>query len=226
MNYSYVSQIERHDKKVKKRRAFRRITIAMVAMLLFVAAWRYWRSMMPVAMNIATATVNAEATRIINQVVCDEFCAVAPSELITTVTDDDSQVVMIQANTAFANTLSRQVALSIQSKIDDMVSHDIHIPLGTLSGVVLLAEKGPSFTVELSPIGSVRCNLQSVFESAGVNQTLHRIYATIICDVSVIIRSYKQTVTTETSVLLLESLVVGKVPSTYLNGGIKLNESK
>ena len=57
----------------------------------------------------------------------------------------------------------------------------------------------------------------------GINQTLHRIFLNIDAQLSVVIPGVDVTVNTETEVLLAESVIVGKVPDTYLQSD-KLDE--
>lgn len=63
--------------------------------------------------------------------------------------------------------------------------------------------------------GGVNTNLSSEFTDNGINQTLHRIYLDIDTNINIITpfnvigSSYK------TRVLLVESIIVGKVPESY-----------
>lgn len=59
--------------------------------------------------------------------------------------------------------------------------------------------------------------VRSEFESAGINQTIHRIYLDVSCRVSVLTpyNVVDRVITNE--VVLVENVIVGLVPSTYYN---------
>ena len=128
----------------------------------------------------------------------------------------------ISANSAVVNTLAHTTAILSQKKINEIQSFDVNIPLGTLSGIPLLSEKGPTVNVVVSPIGNVSCNFTSMFESAGINQTLHRIYINVQSKVDLIMPTSHVEVETTTPILVCESLIIGKVPDTFLQGGLLL----
>ena len=59
--------------------------------------------------------------------------------------------------------------------------------------------------------------LTSGFEEAGINQTNHKLYLTVCSNVSVILPLENKVVDTQTQILIAESIIVGKIPDTYLN---------
>ena len=74
-------------------------------------------------------------------------------------------------------------------------------------------------------MGNVETELKSEFISQGINQTLHRVYMEIHCNTQ-ILSLYKNLETSiNNQVLLLENVIVGKIPSNYYNlEGIKSYE--
>ena len=133
---------------------------------------------------------------------------------------------MIYADSAKVNALARQMAIVSQSKINALTSFDVDIPLGTLSGLPLLSEKGPKVNIVVSPMGTVNCTFTSTFQAAGINQTLHRIYLNVESVVDLIIPGSHTQVSTSTPILLCESVIIGKVPQTFLQGGLTLGGSE
>ena len=67
------------------------------------------------------------------------------------------------------------------------------------------------------PVGSVTAKLCSEFKEAGINQTNHRIYLRIGAKISAILPGANNVINTETDVVILESVIIGKIPDTYLN---------
>lgn len=195
----------------------------LVILSVAVAAWVYWRSMTPTILDIAHTRLTAETTFAVNQAVYDALAECADyDDLIKIERNAQNEIVLISANSALVNALARNTALLSQNKINSLDFFDIDIPLGTLSGIPLLSDKGPTVRVTVTPIGKVTCTFNSVFETAGINQTLHRIYINVNSKVDLIMPTSHLEVETVTPILLSESLIIGNVPETFLQGGLLL----
>ncbi len=74
--------------------------------------------------------------------------------------------------------------------------------------------------------GTVETDLRSEFKEAGINQTLHRIYLEVKCNVNILTpySTIKETIVNQ--VLLAEGVIVGNIPNTYYNiEGLKDEQS-
>lgn len=76
---------------------------------------------------------------------------------------------------------------------------------------------GPDVTIKITPIGMANYDFVSFFQSAGINQTLHKIYIDVYADVSIVTPIDQPTIQVKAEVLVCENLIVGKIPQTYLN---------
>lgn len=65
--------------------------------------------------------------------------------------------------------------------------------------------------------GTVETELKSEFKEAGINQTLHRIYLEIKCNVSILTPYETINETIVNQVLLTEGVIIGNIPNTYYN---------
>ena len=65
--------------------------------------------------------------------------------------------------------------------------------------------------------GTVETDLRTEFKEAGINQTLHRIYLEVKCNVSILTPydTINETITNQ--VLLVEGVIVGTIPDAYYN---------
>ena len=145
------------------------------------------------------------------------------AEIIDTKTNDAGDIVLISADPVAVNDLARSIALLAQTKILQSGEQGFDVPWGTLSGITFLSGKGSGVHFKAIPVGSASTRFASTFQSMGINQTLHRIFLNVDAQLSVIIPGADVTVNTETEVLLAESVIVGKVPDTYLQSD-KLDE--
>ncbi|MDD7414158.1 MAG: sporulation protein YunB, partial [bacterium] len=67
------------------------------------------------------------------------------------------------------------------------------------------------------PVGSVTTAFATSFESAGINQTRHEISLQASVLMRIIVPTGADSVTVDTLVPIAESIIVGQVPSTYVN---------
>ena len=75
-------------------------------------------------------------------------------------------------------------------------------------------------------IGNVETDLRSEFIAQGINQTLHRVYLQIKCEIKILTPFNIITQSIDNQVLLLENVIVGHVPNTYYNlDGIDKNNA-
>ena len=95
----------------------------------------------------------------------------------------------------------------------------LNVNIGTFTGIPFLIGRGPVIKLKLVPIGVVNSNFDSEFNSVGINMTKHSLFLYINIHVSVALPVQAYDIYTTNQVLLAESIIVGKVPEVYLNGG-------
>ncbi len=69
----------------------------------------------------------------------------------------------------------------------------------------------------ISSIGDVETDLRSEFTSQGINQTLHRVYLQVKCEVNILTPFDNISREITNQVLLMENVIVGNIPNTYYN---------
>ncbi len=218
-----AAKLKRRRKIVQKIVA---IFTAMVIVALAIALWVYWKSMTPTILDIAQVQVKAQTTQAVNEAVLSVLQGVDYADFVTVEKNSQNEVVLITANSNSVNQLARNASIVTQGKINTLFQQAISIPLGTLSGIPLLSQLGPDVNIVIDPVGTVQCSFVSHFETAGINQTLHRIYLNVSSTVDVIIPSSHQVVQIDTPILVCETVIVGKVPDTFLQGGLLLGQSQ
>ena len=93
----------------------------------------------------------------------------------------------------------------------------LKLQFGSFTGFKLLSGKGPGVPIRISSIGNVETDLRSEFTSQGINQTLHRVYLQVECNVSILTPYEDITEKIKNQVLIAENVIVGKIPNTYYN---------
>ena len=172
----------------------------------------------PVIMDTVEIKSRALATRAMNSSVADVVMnSIVYDELVTIISDEFGNISMIQANSLEINNLSKDLALTCEERITEYGGKGVSIPIGTFTGIPLLVGVGPRVSLKMTPIGSVFCKFNSKFETAGINQTVHKIYVNISANVSVIMPLSSRSFYAEQQVLISESVIVGQVPEVYLH---------
>ena len=161
------------------------------------------------AKSIATIISNEEATNVMKNY--------SYEDLFTIEKDEEGNITMIQSNIIPINEIISSVAIQIQEQINSTEKNNIKIALGTFTGIKLLAGRGPYVNITVSSIGNVETDLRSEFVAQGINQTLHRVYLQVKCQVSILtpFNNTEEEITNQ--VLIAENVIVGKIPSTYYN---------
>lgn len=159
------------------------------------------------------------ATEIINNAVRSKIAeqGMQYQDLIEIHKDSGGRIVMIQANTPKINKISAETTLAAQAALMRMQEQSIFVPLGQVTGIYLLSNIGPGIRVDVVPMGTVRVNVVDRFEQAGINQTRHSIYFNYDTDVRIIIPLMSGRVNVTTRVPVVESIIIGEVPSTFVS---------
>lgn len=195
-----------------------------VAIAVFIAAFVFCtvyfrKNIVPTVMGSAIAQVRAICTNSINLAVTSVVGGgLDYDDLFTVVQDNDGKVTMVQANSPQINMISREIANLAQANLDALGIQEISIAVGTFTGLALLTGLGPDVAINVAPIGSALCDFVSYFQSAGINQTLHKLYIDVHAEVNIITPIDEPTITVKAEVLVCENLIVGEVPNIYLDG--------
>ena len=216
--------ISKSQKSKKKRRFFAKLMLFLLVFFvvtILIMLNIYWKSTLPTLIEIANARISAQTLLVVNEAVSFVMCDMQDFEqLLRVERDDGGNIVLLSSNTAEVNKLARKTAILSQRKLDELAKEELEIPFGTISGIPLLSEVGPDIIITVTPIGAVNCTFSSTFESVGINQTLHRMYVNVQCQIDLIIPQSHHTVNSEIPILICESVIVGKVPTTYLQCGL------
>ena len=207
----------RWPKKLNSKKGKRMLKVIIILMIAFTVAKIILDSILPVfdklceekAMSIATIISKNKATEVMAEHTYDE--------LFTIEKDNNGNITMIKSNVIPINEIISDVAVRIQEELEKREDDKIQIPLGSVTGFKLLAGSGPNINIKIVPAGSVKTDLRSEFVAQGINQTLHRIYLQVDCQVTIVTPYDEISKEISNQVLLIENVIIGNIPSTYLN---------
>ena len=142
------------------------------------------------------------------------------NSLFTIHKDDKGEIQMITTDAFTFNKLSTIIVDNVTIFLNDYLSKGVEVPIGVFSGIRILSGFGKKIKMPLITVNSVKCDVVSKFEEAGINQTKHSIYVNIIPEVYVVTRLSTKRLTDSITVLMYENVIIGKVPETYLLGSV------
>lgn len=217
-------------KKLLNKKALRVTTAILLIVLSFILCATYFRNnIVPIVIESSEAQVRAIGTNAVNLAATTVLQEnIKYEDLFTVVKNEKGDIEMIQANSPKINSIARQIASLAQANLDDLGVQNLDIALGTFTGLALLTGFGPNVSIKIMPIGTANCDFVSTFISAGINQTIHRIYIDVYADIDVITPIADPTICVKAEVLVCENVIIGKIPDTYLmlgNSGDILNLS-
>jgi sporulation protein YunB len=178
----------------------------------------------PVLSSVSNAEVRMVATQAINQIIKEELSDnVKYSNFISVKTDKNGDIASIEVNTVEMNKFGADVAIKAQEEMKFIGGRGVTIPLGVITGSSLLSYYGPRIKINVIPMGNITTDFKSELQPAGINQTRYRVYITVNTSLQVMIPFGNDIMNVVSTIPIAETLIVGKVPSTYFNNGAGLS---
>ncbi len=162
------------------------------------------------ASDIVTVRINKAISRIMQN---EDYSG---DYFVTFEKNDSGEVTAISSNMARINALSAHILDQVVG-VTENHTLTVEIPIGNLSGVSLLMGRGPKIPVQIIVLTSSRVEFNNNIVTAGINQTKHQINLEVIVDIDVLIPWETESAQVVTEILIADTIVVGQVPSTYLN---------
>ncbi len=190
------------------------LAIICVAILLIVIAIRLETAVRPSAEIQAEQVARHSANKIITETVSDYIAEneYTYGDFANIVYDENGRTSSIEALSGNINRVQSELAEEINRRLADNSETSAEIAIGSLSGSYLLAGRGNSIKVRICPVGEAEVKLRSTFDSAGENQTVHRIYAEISANLISSIPLYSFETEENFEFLIAETIIVGEVP--------------
>ena len=218
-----------YRRRMDRRRVLRALAFLLMALaltVLFIAATQ----MRPLLESMATTRVSNTVTRIVSEAVYEaiEKGELQYDGLVSFEKDTEGHITAVQSNMAAFNHLQAEILDTVLTRISQVPTGDLSIPIGSLTGSTLLAGRGPRgfhphgdagrgprITVRMESVGSSEANFRNAFTSAGINQTKHQIILTVDVSVSVLLPGFRTATKVSNSFIVAETVIVGTVPDTY-----------
>lgn len=204
-------------KKFNNQKNKKIITVIIILSIAFYTVKIVLDAVYPIFDTLCETKAKSIATKISNEQATNVMRQHSYEELFTIEKDSDNNITMVKSNIIAINEIISDVAVKIQDDIDARGRENIEIAMGSFTGNKLLAGRGPGVKIRISPVGTVETDLRSEFTSKGINQTLHRVYLEVKCKVNILTPFEDIEKEIINQVLLVENIIVGRIPETYYN---------
>ena len=190
----------------------------LICLLLLVIVVVFIRNTInPIFFSLAKAEAVRIANRAINEAVDSEVESINYDDLITYKVNKDGNIVLMQPNIREINRFSSKMSLKIQNKLEQIKNKEISIPLLKLLGIELIAGFGPYINAKIIPIGFLHPpEVRDSIETAGINQTRHKIYLRVDVKLKLIVPFSHRTTVVSADVPVIEVTILGEVPDVYV----------
>ena len=189
--------------------------VAVIGFLLLRSRYR------DVIRDLAETQVKNTTSDLTNDAIAKQIAegTIAYDRIVYFEKDLEGRITALKTNMSEVNRLKTDILNIINDEILELDTSDIGIPLGSLFLPELLSGKGPAIPVRILSIRNSDASFVSHFSQAGINQTLHQVTMDVSIDVAVLVLGETSSFTVESEVVVAETVIVGQVPTTYLQTG-------
>lgn len=207
--------------KRRKRKIKLYLPIIITIFILFNLIFYFFDSrILPGVIQISESMLKAKAVDTISQTSVDLFDEEFNyDEMVLIEKDSEGTINLIRTNTVKLNALTSKLSLRCNEELQAMGSVGVKVPLGWATDQSLFYNLGPKITVKMEPIGNIQTSYESKFESAGINQTRHKIYLNVDVTIRAMLPLHSQEIQVSCQIPISETIIVGKIPSTAIDFG-------
>ncbi|MFR8977398.1 MAG: sporulation protein YunB [Christensenellales bacterium] len=162
-----------------------------------------------------------DGDRALNGALTEALEDVEYDDLMNVRMDDSGQVSLLSANTMRMNALADRAGDAALRKLETVSAQKVYVPLGAALGLTLFAGSGPRIPISIVPVGTVQTDFETEFEACGINQTRHKVYLQLSASIRIVIPTGAKTTNVSANMLVAESIIIGKVPESFV--GYNLN---
>lgn len=206
-------------RKTQQIRIFKKVLILAVFFCILLCYYIF--ALQPIIKTYCISKISSITEQSLNLAVSNVINSTLNYNSIVNVSYNEAgEVAFISANQYAINTITREVVKDAHERMKSLGEEYLKVPLGTLSGIAIFMGRGPNVKLSATPISIIGSSFDSNFISTGINNTLHKIYLTVIAKVEMTLPIKKQQIEVKQQVLLCESVIIGQVPKVYLNSGM------
>lgn len=201
-----------------KRKAARWGALAVCILFLLCTAVYMLSVMRPAFVSLAENRAKELALQTINEAISQMFSQKSEySDIVEFERTEGNKINAVKSNLAGVSKLKSDLSLDILQKITELDQNQLKVPLGSLMGSDIFAGCGPELSFQIKPYGTVVTDIHTDFTEAGINQTKCDVTVSVKADMSILMPTVNKKSTVETTVPIIQTVIVGDIPESYTN---------
>ncbi len=127
----------------------------------------------------------------------------------------DGSIAAITLNSSYINGYKADISDGCSDKLSNFDETVVPVPVGSLIGGSFFNGRGACINIKATIYGFAVTDIESKFESAGINQTRHTIYLNVKASAHAYMGLCKLNESVDETIILVETIIVGSVPQSY-----------
>lgn len=127
----------------------------------------------------------------------------------------DGTIAAISMNSTYINGYKADISDGCSDKLGEFTETVVVVPVGSIIGGSFFNGRGTCFEVPATIYGFAVTDVESKFESAGINQTRHTIYLNVKASAHAYMGLCHLNESVDETIILVETIIVGTVPNSY-----------
>lgn len=193
------------------------LILLLLGVLLFLL-YRCYRNLQEPLKAIAKMQAESAASDIMNKAMkraLNEYEGTA-EDFVVYYTDAEGSITAYGIDTVAVGKLSTKVLDEMNGVFAEMGDFTFRIPMGQLTGNPLLNAIGPDIPITVRPVGNADINYGQDFTAAGINQINHKVWLAMSFHIQIASPLLTEVLTAEQDFMLVDRLLSGNVPPTYV----------
>lgn len=173
--------------------------------------------MRPIIETVGGSALKNSLSNVLDGAVNDivDQLGVKYDEMVDIQKNKSGQITAITLNSTYINAYKTEISDRCSDRLSRFDETSVPIPLGAIIGGSFFNGKGFCINVDATIYGFAVTDVESHFESAGINQTRHRIYLDVQASAHAYMGLCHLNETVDETIVLVETIIVGQVPQSY-----------
>lgn len=204
--------------KRKKKRLLKKYLVFFFLLAVALAAVFEYQ-VKPVQDNFIRTKGKVVAQKCISDAVEKTLRQEPGEDFVNISTDGSGLVTAVSTDASSINLFKSRLENEITESLEKLHTENISIPIGAFSGLTVLTEAGPEMSFTYFLTGSFSAVITDSFESAGINQTLHKVELEVTGTIILASYGYEEEIEITTNYVLSQTVIGGEVPQFSLYRG-------
>ena len=159
--------------------------------------------------------------KIINDCVANVMDEVGTNDFFILEKDSAGKIISENTNVVAMNLFKSKLHNELNDAFNNIGENNFGVPIFNIIGFDWMSGFGPKIRVKLLYNGNIEADFENEFTASGINQTKHIIYIKTKAEVWAVVSGRQILCQIDNKMPIAETIILGDVPSVYLNGGLK-----